>query len=73
MTETFLFQLAIFHFFRGCLVASQFTTPPNSSPSFASASTSVASSKLFKDSWTSAAFSSFFSNEGSACFFGGGI
>ena len=61
-----------FHFFRGYLVASQFTTPPNRSPSLASASTSVASNKLFNESCTSAAFSNFFSNDGKACFFGGG-
>lgn len=60
-----------FHRFRGWVVASQFTTAPNNSPSSWSVLSSVASRRFFNDSCTRLAVFSFFSNEGSAAFFGG--
>lgn len=61
-----------FQRFRGCVVASQFTVAPSSSASSWVLS-SVARSRFFRESCTSAAFLSFFSKEGSAAFFGGDI
>ncbi len=61
-----------FQRFLGCVVASQFTAAPKISASSAVLS-SVAVSKFFSDSCTSAAFSSFFSRDGSAAFFCGDI
>ena len=61
-----------FQRFRGCVVASQLTVAPNISASSAVLS-SVAVSRFFSDSCTSAAFSSFFSKEGNAAFFCGDI
>ncbi len=61
-----------FQRFRGCVVASQLTVAPSSSASSWVLS-SVARSKFFRESCTSAAFLSFFSSEGSAAFFGGEI
>lgn len=60
-----------FHRLRGCVVDSQFTMWPSSSPSSLSALSSVAVNRFLNDSWTSPAFLSFFSNEGRAAFLGG--
>ena len=62
----------IFHLRLDAFVASQFTTPPKSSPSFWSVPSSVKVSRFLSEFWTSDAFSSFFSRVGNACFFGGG-